>query len=482
VLFDAEEALARGQSDKALIHASRAVKERPADLIARGLYERARRESLRGKRREKLDSKVQQARGLFDAGDFAAAEKIVGSARKLVPDHAEALALFSLLRDRRLQAPTAEAEAERELDRLARTQAHRDAEAARAALKAGWDFRAALMVRRALRHVPDDPELLDLLAQAQRSLELTQAERLRKHTLEGQIRRARGLVKSGDLEQARNLLRAVLKEDHQNTRARAAIQEVRKAWLERQGVPLVPVIPGAATPMPARTAVIDELPPPVVRPAPTPRAEAPARPRDTGRIPVMTRQPTPLPGPAPAIPPEILLPRTRRAYTPWKWIGGGFALLVGFLLLVNRPSSDPRPLPTTTVAVPTTAPSTVAPTPEPDLGPLAHVEPALRTAIEATLAAYTRALESVSIEGLAAARPDLSAEQRAALLKPYEGALNVATDLRVLDVVLRGDQAEVPVLRRDVIVGGRDGGGGNSVEETLRFTRRDGAWVLSSGS
>jgi hypothetical protein len=52
LLFEAEESLARGQVEKAVVLASRAAREQPGNLTARALYERTRRELLRGRRRE----------------------------------------------------------------------------------------------------------------------------------------------------------------------------------------------------------------------------------------------------------------------------------------------------------------------------------------------------------------------------------------------------------------------------------------------
>jgi hypothetical protein len=68
LLFEAEETLARGAADKAVVMASRAVKERPESLTARALVERARRELLRGRRRERLEARIHEAQGLFEAG------------------------------------------------------------------------------------------------------------------------------------------------------------------------------------------------------------------------------------------------------------------------------------------------------------------------------------------------------------------------------------------------------------------------------
>ena len=57
----------------------------------------------------------------------------------------------------------------------------------------------------------------------------------------------------------------------------------------------------------------------------------------------------------------------------------------------------------------------------------------------------------------------------------------LGTDLRVLDVIPSRGAVVVPVLRTDVIVGGR-GAPTAPVEETLRFERRDGVWRLAAGS
>jgi hypothetical protein len=101
--------------------------------------------------------------------------------------------------------------------------------------------------------------------------------------------------------------------------------------------------------------------------------------------------------------------------------------------------------------------------------------------VETTLAAYARALESQDAELLARARPDLTAAERERLLAPFRGAVNVATDLRVLDVIPSRGLVVVPVLRTDVIIGGR-GAPASPVEETLRFERRDGGWRLAGSS
>ena len=113
-----------------------------------------------------------------------------------------------------------------------------------------------------------------------------------------------------------------------------------------------------------------------------------------------------------------------------------------------------------------------------DGGPLAAADPEVRAAVETTLAAYGRALESQDAELLARVRPDLRPAERERLLARFRGAINVATDLRVLDVIPGKGVVVVPVLRTDVIVGGR-GAPTAPVEETLRFERRDGVWRLA---
>jgi hypothetical protein len=186
----------------------------------------------------------------------------------------------------------------------------------------------------------------------------------------------------------------------------------------------------------------------------------------------------------PLVPVEILLPRTRRHRTPTALILAGAALLLGTLLLLsNRGGSASRANPpeaaASAVAAPTleAAPTTtVAPA-----GPLDGVDPELRQAIEATLAAYSRALESGQAAALASARPDLPPEARQRRLRPFVGAINAATDIRVLEVQVERNQARVSILCTDVIIGGRDAPQA-PVQEVLRFVRRPTGWTLAAAT
>jgi hypothetical protein len=152
--------------------------------------------------------------------------------------------------------------------------------------------------------------------------------------------------------------------------------------------------------------------------------------------------------------------------------------VVGAIVVSRRsPRQPPAPVAAPTAAAPATvrpaAPANGTQLP----GPLDAADPALRQSIEAVLASYGRALETADASLLAEARPDLSAEDRARLIAAFTGAINAATDLRVLDINARGDLATVSVLRTDVIVGGT-GGPRDPTEETLRFWRRRGEWLL----
>ena len=450
LLFEAEECLARGAPDRSLVLASKAVKERPDSLTARSLMERARRDLLQGRRRDKLESRVREARGLVERGDWAAAERIVTSALKLVPDHEVALDLFGRLRELKLRSGTAEAEAERELQKLAEAQALRAAEAARAAIAGGRNRQAFLHVRRGLRQVPDHPELLALLKEAQRSLEQVAEERTRRRAQLAQVRAGLDLLAQQDLEGSLRMFRAVLLEDPDNARAQAAVQEVRQAWLRR--APSAPAATdGDAAPRPSASMPLRAT----VEAGRAIRARGDER-TSSSRIPV-----------------EILLPRTRRRATPIGLILVCAAALVGAVLVIaGRSSRAPQgpQAPSSAAPVATLPPATVP-------GPLAAADPALRQLVERTLAEYGRALERADAQLLARARPDLSPAERQERLAPFVSALNAATDLRVIDADVGDNEAVITIRSTAVIVAGRQAPAAPT-EETMRFARRGGVWFL----
>jgi len=462
LLFDAEEALARGEAERAMVLGSRAVKERPDNFTARSLVERARRELLRGRRREKLEARIVEAQGLVSRGDYGTAEKIVTSALKLIPDHEAALELFARLKDRPRASP-AEAEAERELLRLERAQAEKALESARAAQRAGQLLRALTVVRRGLRQAPDHPQLLALLKEAQAQIDSLDADRTRRRALAAQVREGLDLLSEGRSSDSLRVLRAVLLEDPDNARAQAAIQEVRRTLLARHAPPPAQA-PAPRTPAPARPAPQAAAPAP---PAPSiPRAAAipPRQPRDRVADPAL-----------PAVPVEILLPRTRRKATPLPLIlGGGAAILLTLMLSVlssrvsQAPPLDPRRVATS----PSAAPASAAP-----VGPLEKLPPELRAAVEDTLARYARALESADSELLASVRPDMDRDAREKRLAPFRGALNAATDLRVIEASVVGDRAEIQLLATDVVVGAQ-GAPRPPTEESLVFQRGTEGWRI----
>ena len=482
LLLVAEECLVRGQPEKGAELATRALAARPESLEAKGTLDRARRQLARQRRRGRQEQRIKEAQALLDAGDAAGAEKLVASVLKRVPGQPEALALFGRLKGRRPALGDAEAEAERELARLAQGQAQRAAEAARAARSAGWDRKALLALRHGLHHVPDDPALIALLRETEHALGDLDRAGARRRAGNTQVREALEWLKAGRLDDSLKSLRSLLRQDPDHARAQAAIQEVRRAWLARQPAP-VPAAPRpvAPAPPPAVPAAVGGLGGPESPPSSNsergfiPRERkisAPPRPHETVRHRLT---------PVAAAPPAEIARRRGRKGTPLLLVLGSAALMIGLLVaLTSRPSGGPAP-PTSQAAM---APASAAPAPSgtpPPAGPLAAVEPEVRQAVETTLAAYARALESQDAALLAQARPDLTAAERERLLAPFRGAVNVATDLRVLDVIASRGLIVVPVLRTDVIVGGR-GAPTAPVEETLRFERRDGAWRLAAGS
>jgi tetratricopeptide (TPR) repeat protein len=508
LLFEAEESLARGDAEKAVVLASKAVKERPDSLTARALHERARRELLRGRRRERLESRVREAEGLLAAGDAAGAERIVTSALKLIPNHPVALALFARLKERRQQASSAEAWAEQALDRLSQARARRSLEAAQAAMAAGRERAAIMALRRGLRHAPDAPELLAMLQEIEQGIQRGKAG---QHAVHAQVRAGLDLLAQGQVEESLKVLRAVLRADPDNLRAQAAIQQVRRTWLRRQAVAAAapPVDKAPATPAPASRPASPPSPSPapssaMPSPPPIPRAAAGAAKAPPESEPSISWQDVeaaalgkpvphvrPPPRPVPAKPAKVAAPppatpraatpkpRAARRALPVALILGIAAVVIG--VFVSRGSRQP---PAPVAAAPVVAPPVAAapPTTAPAAtltgsGPLDALEPELRAAIDGILPAYARALETADAELLAQARPDLRPEERARLLAPFTGAVNAATDLRVLSATTRGDLAVVTVLRTEVIVGG-PGGQREPTEETLRLWRRRGEWML----
>ena len=451
LLFEAEECLARGNVGKAAVHASRAVRERPESLTARSLLDRARRELTRGRRRERLEERVVEARQRLERGEDQAAEKIVATVLKLLPDHAAALQLFSVLKDRRLKSGTAEAEAELELDAMARSRARRAAESARAALKAGWSFRALMTVRRALAVAPDDPELLALYAESLRLVDGTAGQRAVRRAAHVRILEARERVAAGMPAEALRIVRAVLKEDPQNREALEALGKMERAG---PGVHAAGREPG---------------PRPAGRRDPRPSVMDPAV--LTGKF---SHRPIAASIARPAIATQTA-PRGRSS-TPLVIAGAAALLIVGasLALLRNAPAAGVEPprvaaLIEESALIPREADETDR--------VFAGQDPELRRAVEHVLARYGRALETIDAALLAEARPDMSLGARGDLIAEREGATNIAADLRVLEVARRGNQASVRMRRTEVVVAGRSVGR-PSVEETLRFQREGGAWLL----
>ena len=495
LLLVAEECLARAQPQKAAELAARALALRPDSLEAKAVADRARRQGARQQRRGRQEERLKEAQALIDAGDSGGAARLVTSVLKRMPGHPGALALFTRLKGRRPAPGDAEAEAEQELARLAQGQAQRAAEAARTARRAGWDRKAMIALRRGLRLAPDDPELLKLLHETERALEEQDRAGARRRAGNVQVRAALDTLKEGRIEESLASLRSLLRQDPDHARAQVAVQEVRRAWLAR--LPALPA-PPPAPPPPRAVATAPSRIGPVAVPS---AAVAPAPSRPPLRAPIPARPPVPRPAPiapvpvpsparpleaprrplasvAASPPPEIAL-RPRRG-TPLILVLGSAAVVTLVLLaLINR---APNRAPAATPAAPSASPVAAAPsaTPAPP-GPLTAADPDVRQAVETTLAAYSRALETQDAVMLARARPDLTGAERERLLAPFRGAINVATDLRVLDVIPSRGAVVVPVLRTDVIVGGR-GAPPAPVEETLRFERRDGAWRLVAGS
>jgi tetratricopeptide (TPR) repeat protein len=447
LLFEAEECLARGNVEKALVHASKAMRERPGSLTARSLMDRARREMTRGKRRERLEERVVEARDRIARGEDAAAEKIIATVLKLLPDHADALQLFSLLKFRRLKQGGAEAEAEKELDAMAQSRARRAAEQARAALKAGWSYRALMTVRRALVITPDDPDLLALYAESVAQVDRTAGQRAVRRAAHVRTLEARERVAAGKPEEGARILREVLKEDPQNREALEALGKIEAAARAtaaargnaRSGGARPPEDPAVLTGKFSHRAVAAAV-------APRP-AGAPPPSRGT-RAPILIG------------------------------IGAVLAIAAGGSLVLLRDAPAASVVEPAQVALLSDSGEAAAGrAAEETERAFEGQDPELRRAVEGVLARYARAIETVDPAVLEEARPDMNVKTRAAVIADHEGAANIAVDLRVLRVARRGSQATVTVRRTEVVVAGRSVDR-PSVEETLRFQRDGEAWVL----
>jgi hypothetical protein len=159
-------------------------------------------------------------------------------------------------------------------------------------------------------------------------------------------------------------------------------------------------------------------------------------------------------------------------------IGGGAAILIAaasLAMLREAPAASVEPAPVASLSGSGRAVAERAA--EDTDRAFAGQDPELRRAVEEVLARYARALETIDGALLASTRPDMPARVRAELMADREGATNIAADLRVLAVARRGNQATVRIRRTEVVVEGR-AVDRPSVEETLRFQRDGGAWVL----
>jgi len=187
------------------------------------------------------------------------------------------------------------------------------------------------------------------------------------------------------------------------------------------------------------------------------------------------RTPPRVPTPRPASPPA----KVSNSSATWA-IGLAAAVTlvggVGYGLMTREAPAAVEP-PLALAAIPSPPPLAAAPPSAPSVVPaIPGADPALARKVAETLARYGRALESVDARLLAEARPDLGPHERRAILVRFEGSTNVATDLRVQNVVRRGAEATVSLVRTDVIAGRPEPT--PPVAETLRFKREGGAWVL----
>ena len=423
--FEAEEHLARGDAARALVLASSALKLRPESLTLRSLVDRARKAVLRGRRGERLDQRLREARDLLERGDLRGAEGIATSALKLIPNHAEALALFSAIKERRLAADTIEAEVERELLRIASSQARQAAARARALRSEGNERGAFVAVRRGLRHAPDDAELLSLFGELQQNL--TRAAETHAASRE-RIDQARAQLAAGRISESRDTLREALREDPDSEPAQALMKQVRAAFLAQDTA-------GAR-----------------VEPAAAPPIEARVTPVSVSQVVWATRSPAGAPRSVAAR--GLVRVRPRRRVT---------LALLGVLGLVALGAS----LFWTLHALRTQSSE----------DPLAGATPELRHAVDAALNDYKAAAEARDSVALERARPDLPANARDALIAALTEASAVGVGLRVVGVEANAQRARVHILRT-IVVTSSPPATLPPVEETLRFVRRGEAWHL----
>ena len=348
----------------------------------RALYERARRELLKGRRQGEAGGP--RSGGAGPAGARAScdgAERIVDLGAEADPRPRGGPRLFGRLKERRLRPGTAEAEAERELEKPG-PGAGRQARPRRAPpWRPGWERTALLTLRRGLRLAPDHPELLALLGELQSAWTKIDAP---TRAAPGAATRRSGpgldLLLAGQLDESLRILRAVLVEDSGQRAGpgrgpggaagvAAPDQLVRSAPGVLLAAPLAPrpSAPAAAPPLaPRPTATVAAAPrrPGRLRPRPPPsRFRIP--PAAAGAPDDGTRRRAARGGP------EVLLPRTRRAHTLGSHPGRRglvFLVLVVFTTWSRRRNlrwpppchlqpPGPRSLPSTTTEPPAPSPT-----------------------------------------------------------------------------------------------------------------------------
>lgn len=104
---------------------------------------------------------------------------------------------------------------------------------------------------------------------------------------------------------------------------------------------------------------------------------------------------------------------------------------------------------------------------------------AAEAAIKETVAAYGTALQSESVDAVAAVHVELTPEQREGFVRYFASADDLSVTLSDVDVLMDGDQALVTFTRRDVF---KDHGSGKEIQLEVRLSsvveQRDGRWLL----